>query len=68
MAKEGKSAISSLTIWASLVSFGTGLLQVAQEVSATGLLPTHWSSYIVSAAGILGVIGRVRAAQPITKL
>lgn len=68
MAKEGKSAISSLTIWASLVSFGTGLVQVAQEISATGLLPTHWQPYVVSAAGILGVLGRLRATQPITKL
>ncbi len=63
-----KRAISSLTIWASLVSFGTGALEIAQELNTTGLLPVHWQPYIVSVAGILGVIGRIRATAPIEKL
>lgn len=63
-----KRAVSSLTIWASLVSFGTGALEIAKELNETGLLPVHWAPYIVSAAGILGIVGRVRATAPIEKL
>lgn len=63
-----KRAISSLTIWASLVSLGTGALEIAKELNETGLLPVHWQPYIVSAAGILGIIGRIRATEPIGKL
>ena len=68
MAEKGKRASGSLTIWASLVSFGTGALEIVQELNTTGILPTHWQPYILSVAGILAVLGRIRATNPITKL
>lgn len=68
MAKEGKSSRTSLTIWAGLASLGTGLSEIVKEVVVSGLLPTHWQAYAVTAAGLLTILGRVRATEPITKL
>lgn len=65
MAKYGKSAIASPSIWAGLASLFGGLIvavpEIAQEVAP--ILSPHTAGVVVAAAGVVSILRRLFSAN-----
>lgn len=66
--KKGKSAVKSVGIWGGLLGLGVGLVDIAREVAASGVLPASWHPYVVAASGLLALVGRIKAKDKIESL
>ncbi len=64
--KEGKSAVSSVSIWGSLVAGFALVMELVQDPNILPFIPGHVIPYIGIAGTLFGILGRVKAKGKIT--
>lgn len=68
LSANGKSALGSVTIWGGLASLVSGILDVVNQVSQSGQVPSSWLPWLTLVGGIATIFGRMTATKQITSV
>lgn len=66
--EQGKSAIGSVGVLASLSVLGISLYDILNQVINSGALPEKLKPYALALGGFLALFGRLRAKKQITSV
>lgn len=68
MFESGKSALSSISIWGSLISIVPIVLQTAVDIGQLGAFGPHSAAIVAALGGVITLYGRLTATKKITSV